>query len=603
MDYLIKSAGVIILFYICYKVFLEKETFFEANRWFLFSGVIISLITPLITIPIYIVKEAPSYINTINYETSITSSATASLLTFENLVLLTYLLGVTFFFIKFCIELLSVFQLILKNKKEKADNYIYIKTSKKISPFSFFNWIAYNPNSFNPKELEQILTHEKSHAKNLHSLDVLLAQLATVILWFNPFIWLYKNEIEQNLEYIADQNTQDIVNCKKSYQTLLLKTCIPNYQLALANNFFNSKIKKRIVMLHKNKSNNQKLFKIALVLPLLAVFLMSFNTKEIITYAENNSISSIEKEKIEALIITKNFTDEDFENAKKQFAELGVSLKFKSIKRNSNNEIISIKAEFKSEEGNSGNTSIKGTKPIKPITFYYNTSTGEIGFGNPHELHFAHSKNSNHTVDKIHFKSNGNNDKHENVFVFSSSSDDNHNEKHEVIIVDGDSIINQSGDKNVFVFKSDGNKKVITKEKVFHITNGDVEHKVIELKNDDGSKNGVFIIKETKDGNISKEWVEEETENVWVEKKGNKIIIKENQSGDNTIIKGENIKIQTKDGKTPLIIIDGKEKPYSDLEKINPDSIETMTVIKGENAVEKYGDKGKDGVIEITTKE
>ena len=94
-------------------------------------------------------------------------------------------------------------------------------------------------------------------------------------------VWLYKKDLKQNLEFIADKNAQANTNCKKSYQHLLLKTSVPNYQVALTNNFYNSSIKKRIVMLHKNRSHKRNQLKFLLVLPALVLFLMSFNTKEI----------------------------------------------------------------------------------------------------------------------------------------------------------------------------------------------------------------------------------------------------------------------------------------------------------------------------------
>ena len=105
--------------------------------------------------------------------------------------------------------------------------------------------------------MEQIIAHEKVHANQYHSIDILLTQLACVVLWFNPFIWLYNKDLKQNLEFSADHDTVNNAVCKKAYQYTLLKTSVPTYQLALSNNFYNSLIKKRIVMLQKSKSAAQ----------------------------------------------------------------------------------------------------------------------------------------------------------------------------------------------------------------------------------------------------------------------------------------------------------------------------------------------------------
>src|SRR5690606_37026592 len=121
-----------------------------------------------------------------------------------------------------------------------------------------------------------IITHEKTHANQYHSIDILLTQLSCIVLWFNPFIWFYNKDLKQNLEFIADKTTLKQNHCKKSYQYTLLKTSIPSHQMALSNNFYNSLIKKRIVMLHKSKSKKINQLKYALVIPVVALFLMGF---------------------------------------------------------------------------------------------------------------------------------------------------------------------------------------------------------------------------------------------------------------------------------------------------------------------------------------
>ena len=107
-----------------------------------------------------------------------------------------------------------------------------------MSPFSFFNWIVYNPAQFSSIELEQIITHEKVHANQKHSLDILLTHISTIVLWFNPFIWFFSNVLKQNLEFIADKETPKQTSSKKSYQYTLLKTSMPSHQLALSNSFY-----------------------------------------------------------------------------------------------------------------------------------------------------------------------------------------------------------------------------------------------------------------------------------------------------------------------------------------------------------------------------
>ncbi|GAL79451.1 regulatory sensor-transducer [Algibacter lectus] len=271
MEYLLKVSALLAIFYVSYKVFLQRDTFFNENRWFLILGIVTAFVLPFLVIPIYIEYTPVDVPNFNNIPTEVSENIEASFNILDYLPI-TYLLGVIGFSIRFVIQLTSLSLVISKSKKEKHGKYTYIKTDKNISPFSFFNWIVFNPNNFNNTELEQILIHEKIHSNQKHSIDVLLTQLSCIALWFNPFIWFYNKALKQNLEFIADNETQHQIDCKKTYQITLLKTSLPSHQMALTNNFHTSLIKKRIVMLHKSKSKKISLFKYAIVLPLLTLF-------------------------------------------------------------------------------------------------------------------------------------------------------------------------------------------------------------------------------------------------------------------------------------------------------------------------------------------
>jgi bla regulator protein BlaR1 len=277
MEYLLKVSAVIIIFYGIYKLFLQRDTFFESNRWFLLVGLISSLLIPFIVIPIY-VDYVPSLYNiTITEDVSIQNHD--KLFNILDYLPFIYGLGVLFFLSRFSIQLLSLIKIIHENEGFEKDGFIFIETQKSTSPFSFFKWIVYNPTTFSQTELQHIIEHEKTHAKQFHSVDIILSQLFCVLLWFNPFIWFYNKDLKQNLEFIADKRTINQNHCKKSYQYTLLKTSMPSHQMALSNHFYNSLIKKRIVMLHKSKSKKINQLKYALVFPALLGFLISCNSE------------------------------------------------------------------------------------------------------------------------------------------------------------------------------------------------------------------------------------------------------------------------------------------------------------------------------------
>jgi TonB-dependent SusC/RagA subfamily outer membrane receptor len=566
-----------------------------------------------------------------------TVTSTEETVTLIQILSAIYVTGVIFFLIRFIIQMQSLRLVLINNEKKTKQRFTLIETSNQLPPFSFFKWIVYNPNQFNDIELNQILTHEKAHAHQYHSIDILISQLATIVLWFNPFIWLYKKKLQQNLEFIADHTANHKANCKKSYQQLLLKTSVPNHQLALTNNFYNSLIKKRIVMLHKNKSQNRNLWKFTFILPLLALFIMSFNTKEIIVNIAQKSPNDSTIKTPEAtgeiieVIISKDSKETDLKLIKADFKKVGVTLKFSGIKRNDNNEIIAIKAEFKSTEGNSGNFILKGDKPIKPFSFHYDQDNGNIGFnGNvsSHDFRKAEqlqyfTKDGKHKIQKS--------GKGNNTFVFTSDDENENDDDENIFIIEKDGKIHEikKGNKyinevrvlntdtlfaenqyrfrlnNSEIIHSDSIKAIDTVfyvKKDIHVIRGDNDS-IIEIKSGENNKHKIFVSKD-KNGNVVKEWISDEGDDndVWVDEDKNTFIIRTDTLKLTTEEKSENkLFISDDDENNALFIVDGKEVSKKDLD-VDPNNIASVNVLKGKAATKLYGDKGKDGVIVITTK-
>jgi len=497
MDYLLKASAVLIIFYLFYNIFLQRETFYQSNRIFLLTGIIASLSLPLIVIPIY---EQQTTVPLQDFVIAQATNHTENIETISwNLIISTvYIAGVLFFGFRFLLSLSSLIRLLISSKKEKIDGYYFIKSDSNKSPFSFFKYIVYNPNSFHQKELEQILTHEKVHAYQQHSFDVLFSQFATILFWFNPISWLYKKSLQQNLEFIADAISQEKSSCEKSYQHLLLKTSIGQNQFALTNNFYNSLIKKRIIMLHKNKSKSTNQWKFAIILPLLTAFIFTFNTKTIaqnivktMSTTDHNKGQIIDND-IQIAIITKDSKQADLDKIKETFSKEGVAVKFKGIKRNSSNEITGIKINVKSKQSNA-NFNTNSDNPIKPIKISFNNMGNNIAIGNGemhHEssdLHFI-TKEGNHMIQS--------NEKGNQTYVFVS--DDGEHKKQEVYKIKADDgvttikVISEE-DEN----EHDGNVWATSANKKIEVTefkgDGD-DSKIILISSDVGVQTTVKII-------------------------------------------------------------------------------------------------------------
>ncbi len=564
MDYLLKASGIVLILFLFYYVFLKNETFFKSIRSYFIIGLLIVLTIPLIEIPIY-VETIKSQLNLLNYEEIASTNITEQTINWTQIFIFIYLIGVVFFTLKFLMQLISLGHLISKHQLTKQGNYYFVETSKNISPFSFFNIIIYNKSQFNIDELEQIINHEKAHVKQWHSIDTLLAHLLVITLWFNPFVWLYKKAIQQNLEFLADAYALELADNHKLYQFTLLKTCGANYCTEITNNFYNSLIKKRIIMLQKNRSTSKNQWKYALLLPLLTAFVFTFNTKVVAQEKKVIEIEEINNELIE-LIIDKNTSDETLNEEKITFKqEFDITISFKGIKRNANNEITAIKIDAKGKNLKSKFENAS-SEPIKAIKISYNSDNNSLNISNLSKVH----KNSytytihedNDSAKKVKFKPN----KDDNyTFVTSDGKTKLWKTKGDSKNVWAQEQGKESNIKVEVIELKEGEREV----KVIHEINEDIE---IEI-NEDSAYENVFVIKTDRD--------------------------KKNKQ---KITKKENLIFVSSGSEEPITFVDGKEVSTEEMKNIEPDTIEKIEVLKGNSATDKYGEKGKNGVILITIK-
>jgi beta-lactamase regulating signal transducer with metallopeptidase domain len=376
--YFAKVNGLIILFYLMYVVFLRKETFFVSNRWYFLTGLLLSLILPLITftktiwveptpIPEYYEQVIPITYNTIE-------TPSQAPLDWSLILMSVYFVISILIIVKIGMELVSFFRRIQKQNKQKESDYTLVDSNSAENPFSFFSYIVINKDMFTEEELQHILTHESIHVKQKHSFDVLIGKVFCAIFWVNPIIWFYRKAMLQNLEFIADNETFQQIENKYEYQKTLLKVVTHQHDLSITNQFYQSLIKKRIVMLHTNQSNKKNVWKYATILPLLVGFMLLFQIETVAqvkeskieetSYAVSSNYSSI---------LTKNTTDKELRELEKTFSDEKHKLKISKVKRNKKGEIIEIKLLF-----DSGKTYVeilerKSTEPIDAIKIFINS--------------------------------------------------------------------------------------------------------------------------------------------------------------------------------------------------------------------------------------
>jgi hypothetical protein len=521
---------------------LRKETFFTSNRWFLLFGLVASALLPLLFFKKIVYIERPKIslddlISMSNHSEVLpikTIAPTLETIDWFQVVTFGYGIVALLLLVRVIVNIYSISRLLKNKVVQKENSFSLIDLKEEITPFSFFKYIVFNSSLYSPNELESILLHEKVHSKQKHSFDVLLTHLFTIVFWINPVVWFYKKAIIQNLEFIADSKAIQHIEDKKAYQKALLKVVSHQNCLSITNQFYQSLIKKRIVMLNKNQSNKRNYWKYALVLPLLGAFVLIFQLKVVAQERKTTKQEITNKETPFFIVIDKSTSEKDI----KEYSAIVKSnydgnLKFSKIKRNSNGEIIGIKVGFTQKDGRSGATEISGTKPIK--TFYFIIKGDEMGFDEMGFERLKKSKNNgNVTVSK---------------YPITDSTVETSNALKSVKITD----------KDIYI---DGVKA--TNDEF-----SELDPNAIDKVEVNTFENSVKI--PTKTINIS----------------------------------ADNFEVKTISKEKPLIILNGKRTLNSleDLNKLDPNLIQSMNVLKGKNAIEKYGKDGENGAIEISTKE
>ena len=284
INYILQVVLFQVLFLAVYDFFLQKETFFKWNRFYLLLTPILAFVIPFLKfeslqkgVPNMYVEQLPTVF--INPEAVILQ--TVEIESSINYLQIGFYSGIALFSIFFLIKLFKIMQLITTNEVVKSEKFKLVLLNKTASAFSFFNYIFIKRDFVEHKELS-IIQHEMVHCKQLHTLDLLFFELLKIVMWFNPLIYVYQNRITLLHEYISDAEVVAQTDKKNYFNTILSQTFnVEN--ISFINQFFkHSLIKKRIVMITKNKSKKMKQLKYLLLIPLVGgmLVLSSFEDKK-----------------------------------------------------------------------------------------------------------------------------------------------------------------------------------------------------------------------------------------------------------------------------------------------------------------------------------
>lgn len=642
--YILQANIYLVLFYGFYKLFLAKETYFILNRIYLISAGICSLSIPFLRFEWFSKQAAatPIYtsvdqLNDLMTQVSVGSAVPEKLST-GNVIVAIYLIGLLVFSLLFIYKLLKVQRLL---QQEHVGNAFSFFWKKRIDA--------------NLPEVQTIDKHEEIHIRQWHTLDILFFELLGIFTWFNPIIYFYKHTIKNIHEYLADEEAARFQGDKEQYALLLLSRAFNIAPSSLTNTFFNkSLIKKRIFMLHKQRSKKTAVLKYGLFLPLFAITLVMssatirsneniiavteeipLNTplkvvKEVISGPIEIAVSNMKKEAVKP----QNATDpawEGFYNYLKRGIRYPTEAYDTDLQGNS-------QIKFSLKDGNIGAISVVNklgsgfeTEIMRMVLSYRNFKSSQDGnYSLPVSfiLSGATSPKKNPKLSPVNgykslskitvmgYKSEPVNAK--SIALSEVQIDENDVKVYDFVSIDrqpgfpgGMEMFYQYLKKSVKYPVEAQNNNVQGKVFLSFIVekNGELADIKVERKLGAGTdEEAIRVLKE------SPKWIPGIYEGKAVRVKYN-IPISFSLSGGApagnktgkviglSITEGADKKLKLTGlgtGKDPLILVDGK-KPETNINEINPNNIESIEVLK-ESATTLYGSAAANGVILIKTK-
>ena len=578
--YIFKSSLSLVILFGLYWFILRKEKLFAFNRFFLILSVVLSLVVPVISIPVNfkVTPKPENIISAFNYvmpdisseEKIISHDVNSNPLNAGNkpspfdiseILLALYISGVILFLMRFLRNLFMILHKVKLHEKISFEGYRIILTNDKTGPYCFFSFIFLNKEEYMNGRIDtELLNHELEHVKQSHTIDIMLIELVKTFYWFNPVHVLYDRAIRINHEYLADNGVISDNSDIKSYADKLLTFIMGSSKIPLTSGSHHSFTKQRLLMMTKSGSGSFIYgARIALTLFLVTVFLLLLSFKE--ANQQASELTAAEPEAAMALNIVRGMVINEND---KPFA--GKNSADKVYGKNKQ-DVNVVKGIVVNEEGTpiQGATVIISGIPSGVIT----DTSGHFTIGNVTEdAHLIIS--SDGYISKYLVPAFSSEMKVE-MFLDKESSksllirDSFKNGPYPLIIVDG-----VESDKR---FNELDMNEII---KGIAFLDGKNAPRIYGEK----GRNGVIIISTKKN---AEELIE----------------FKPPEMADKS-----SIRFRRRDGSisNTLIIIDGvvsEKQGEEGLKEINPRDILSISVLK---STDKYGEKGKDGVILITTR-
>ncbi len=610
-----------------YFIVLRNKKFHQYNRFYMLAVFFLSFIIPLIKIQLDKMETQQAVVQFIyvlaDYNAVMDKAIAAKgfQVNWDMMAIVGYALVSAFFLFSFVFALIRIRKLLQQYSINHLGDVYLILTNVKGTPFSFFKYIFWNEEiDLQSATGQKILQHELTHVKEKHSIDNVIVQVMMIVGWFNPFFWLARKELYMIHEFIADKRSVDNGDAA-SLAEMLLAAIYPQQQFLLTNSFFFSPIKRRLLMITNNKNPRFSYMRRVVVLPLMAVvvLLFAFRMKQekanenknllnsLYGYADTTQnpsgagVSQAEMDEYEAIlkkvIITKTSkegkTFTGFDGSKKLEIKrvYEISLAMSAEQRNIATQVHflkvppSVKKSPSTEQLKTWLDSkmygvwIDEKRISNEILSKYNSndfSLYDVSKLEKNAINYGKHYYQINLYTNKYFQTNIRKDTAIYITKLLSRS----NDSSKVIITNTDSILKYDIGSDWSNFNTKSSTLKVISTPLF--ANGNAPLIFV-----DGKKITHDEMSKINPGTI-------ESVNVLKDKA---TTLKYGDEGKNGVIL-----IKLKPAAKPLYVVDGKKMPDIEMSNINPMDIASMNVLKDEVATAKYGDEGKNGVVELKMK-
>ena len=282
--YDLKVAALIVVFYMFYRLLLSRETFHRVNRVVLLLTAVASFVLPLCVITMHqtVTIQAVPEVSIGDVQMAVAEEPATSL--WQILLPILYIIGMLATLGHTLLSIWKVMLLIRQSEQHPQSDgtTICVTGNADVTPFSWMRYIVMNRGDYEANDAA-ILAHERGHIRLRHSYDVVLVDLLTALQWFNPAMWMLRQDLRAIHEYEADGAVLSLGINARQYQYLLISKATSIGGYSIANGISHSTLKNRIHMMTNKKTRSSHLLKLLALVPIIGTAL-ALNARTVTDY-------------------------------------------------------------------------------------------------------------------------------------------------------------------------------------------------------------------------------------------------------------------------------------------------------------------------------